>query len=124
MFPEVGAEVADRLTAAAGSGQYDELGDPEQLAARVTADLQVGNDDKHLRLKFHPDEVVDETDPVAEEAAWAARADLTGRRDGPGRAVAGQCRPARDPAAAVRSGARRARGERGHVVARQQRMRC
>jgi C-terminal processing protease CtpA/Prc len=74
VFPEVGAEVAARLTAAATAGRYDDLADPEQLAARVTADLQAGNGDKHLRLKFHADEVVDETDPVAEEAEWNRRA--------------------------------------------------
>jgi len=78
VFPEVGAGIAERLRAAAAEGRYDELSDPEVLAARVTADLQEGNGDKHLRLKFHLDEVVDETDPVAEEAAWAARAELAG----------------------------------------------
>jgi hypothetical protein len=76
VFPGVGAEIADRLRAAAAAGEYDDLSDPELLAARVTADLQTGNGDKHLRLLHHLDEVVDETDPVAEEAAWAARAEL------------------------------------------------
>jgi C-terminal processing protease CtpA/Prc len=77
VFPEVGAEIADRLTKAAADGRYDELAEPEELAARVTADLQEGNQDKHLRLKFHVDEVVDETDPVAEDAAWRRQAELT-----------------------------------------------
>ncbi|GAA1609643.1 S41 family peptidase [Kribbella sancticallisti] len=76
VFPEVGAEIADRLTEAVKDGRYDDLGDPEQLAAKVTADLQIGNNDKHLRLKFHPDEVVDETDPGADEADWRRRAAL------------------------------------------------
>jgi C-terminal processing protease CtpA/Prc len=77
VFPEVGVQIAERLRAAAVAGRYDELADPELLAARVTSDLQEGNADKHLRLKYHLDEVVDETDPVAEEAAWVARAELT-----------------------------------------------
>ncbi|TCC05419.1 S41 family peptidase [Kribbella soli] len=70
VFPEVGAEVANRLAAATAEGRYDDLEAPEQLAERVTADLQLGNGDKHLRLKFHPDGPPDETDPVAEEAHW------------------------------------------------------
>jgi C-terminal processing protease CtpA/Prc len=73
VFPEVGAAVADRLLA----GRYDDLTDPLVLAERVTADLQVGNEDKHLRLLHHVDELVAvETDPVAEEAFWRARAEL------------------------------------------------
>ncbi|MDX6283728.1 MAG: hypothetical protein QOH03_4799 [Kribbellaceae bacterium] len=77
VFPEVGAEIAARLKKAAADGRYDALIEPEQLAARVTADLQEGNQDRHLRLKFHVDEVVDETDPVAEDAAWRRHAELT-----------------------------------------------
>lgn len=77
VFPEVGAEIAARLKKAAADGRYDALGEPEELAARVTADLQEGNQDRHLRLKFHVDEVVDETDPVAEDAAWRRHAELT-----------------------------------------------
>lgn len=70
VFPEIGAEVAHRLAAATAEGRYDDLQAPEQLAERVTTDLQLGNGDKHLRLKFHPDGPPDETDPVAEEAHW------------------------------------------------------
>ncbi|MEV6284760.1 S41 family peptidase [Kribbella sp. NPDC051770] len=76
VFPEVGREVADRLTTAAADGKYDGLTDPEQLSVQVTADLQIGNQDKHLRLKFHRGEVPDETDPVEEEHYWATRARL------------------------------------------------
>ncbi|WUJ68845.1 S41 family peptidase [Kribbella soli] len=76
VFPEIGAEVADRLAAAVAEGRYDDLGMPEQLAERVTADLQVGNRDKHLRLIFRRDGLPDETDPVAEEAHWRRRAAL------------------------------------------------
>ncbi|WP_460652854.1 S41 family peptidase [Kribbella endophytica] len=76
VFPDVGHEIAERLTKASGEGQYDVLTDPEQLSAQVTADLQIGNQDKHLRLKFHRGEVPDETDPVEEENYWATRARL------------------------------------------------
>lgn len=76
VFPEVGAEVAGRLAAAVADGRYDELRSPEQLAERVTADLQLGNNDKHLRLIFRRDGLPDETDPAAEEAHWRRRAAL------------------------------------------------
>jgi C-terminal processing protease CtpA/Prc len=76
VFPDVGQEVAARLRTAASDGRYDVLTDPEQLAAQVTADLQIGNQDKHLRLKFHRGEIPDEADPVAEEQHWADRARL------------------------------------------------
>ncbi|MEV4262022.1 S41 family peptidase [Kribbella sp. NPDC049584] len=76
VFPEIGAEVADRLAAAVTEGRYDDLGTPEELAERVTADLQVGNRDKHLRLIFRRDGLPDDTDPVAEEAHWRRRAAL------------------------------------------------
>lgn len=77
LFPEVGAAVADRLIAAGSDGRYDDLTEPEQLAERMTADLQIGNDDKHLRLIYHVDELFEEdADPVAEEAAWVRRVEL------------------------------------------------
>ncbi|MDX2970946.1 S41 family peptidase [Kribbella solani] len=76
VFPEVGTEIAGRLAAAVADGAYDELRTPADLAERVTADLQVGNRDKHLRLKFHRDGLPDETDPVAEKAYWQRRAAL------------------------------------------------
>ncbi|MGC4942684.1 S41 family peptidase [Kribbella sp. DT2] len=76
VFPDVGREIADRLTKASTEGRYDVLTDPEQLSAQVTTDLQLGNQDKHLRLKFHRGEVPDETDPVEEDRYWATRARL------------------------------------------------
>ncbi|NEA36791.1 S41 family peptidase [Streptomyces sp. SID13031] len=77
VFPGVGVEIADRLRKATADGRYDGLVEPSALADRVTADLQEGNQDLHLRLKFHVDEVVDETDPVAEDIAWRQQAELT-----------------------------------------------
>ncbi|MGH3369782.1 MAG: S41 family peptidase, partial [Nocardioidaceae bacterium] len=77
VFPEVGVAVADRLVAAQLDGRYDDLGDPVALAARVTADLQAGNNDSHLRLLHHVDELVDgDDDPVAAEAAWVRQMEL------------------------------------------------
>jgi hypothetical protein len=77
VFPEVGAAVANRLIAAQLDGRYDDLTEPVALADRVTADLQLGNDDLHLRLLHHVDELIDgEEDPVADEAASLRRAEF------------------------------------------------
>ncbi|MFC0624306.1 S41 family peptidase [Kribbella deserti] len=76
VFPEVGAAVADRLRENLKTGRYDDLGDPEAFGALVTADLQLGNNDKHLRLKYHVDEVVDETDEGAEYAFYLEQSRL------------------------------------------------
>jgi C-terminal processing protease CtpA/Prc len=77
VFPEVGEQVADRLLAAQANGRYDNLAEPKDLAERVTADLQVGNDDKHLRLLHHVDELFEEEDDPAEEAAWVRHVEQT-----------------------------------------------
>ncbi|TCM50370.1 S41 family peptidase [Kribbella sp. VKM Ac-2568] len=78
VFPDVGQAVADRLIAAQVAGRYDEVTEPVRLAEQVTADLQVGNGDKHLRLIHHIDELFEEDeDPVAEEAAWVRHVELT-----------------------------------------------
>lgn len=76
VFPEIGNQVADRLATHLAAGQYDEVPGQAELAARVTADLQSGNGDLHLRLLHHLDEVTDETDHAAEEAAEQARVSL------------------------------------------------
>ena len=49
VFPEVAAEIADRLAARAA----DYPTDLPALAAAVTADLQSVNGDQHLRLVHH-----------------------------------------------------------------------
>jgi len=77
VFPDVGKAVADRLLEARSDGRYDDLTEPVDLAERVTADLQVDNEDKHLRLIHHIDELFeDDADPVAEEAGWVRRVEL------------------------------------------------
>lgn len=76
VFPDVGAAVAVRLRENLKTGRYDDLGDPEAFGALVTADLQLGNNDKHLRLRFHIEEVVDETDEGAEYAHYLQRSRL------------------------------------------------
>jgi hypothetical protein len=78
VFPDVGQAVADRLIADQLDGRYDDFTEPVRLAEQVTTDLQVGNEDKHLRLIHHIDELFEEDeDPVAEEAAWVRHIELT-----------------------------------------------
>lgn len=40
-------------------GGYQQVSDPAELAAQVTADLQLHNGDLHLRLKHHPQPIPD-----------------------------------------------------------------
>ncbi|MGW7414756.1 S41 family peptidase [Streptomyces sp. NPDC054863] len=56
VFPETARQLADLLRRRLAEGAYDVDG-AEELARLVTADLQSGNGDQHLRLKYHPDQV-------------------------------------------------------------------
>ncbi|KOG08090.1 MULTISPECIES: S41 family peptidase [Streptomyces] len=63
VFPEIAEQLAGLLQRRLAEGAYD-VGDAEELARLVTADLQSVNGDRHLRLKHHADPV-----PPAEGAA-------------------------------------------------------
>ncbi len=63
VFPDVAEKLDTLLVARLASGAY-EVASPEELGALVTEDLQSANGDRHLRLKFHQDEV-----PVSDESA-------------------------------------------------------
>lgn len=71
VFPEVGSTIAQLLTRRLADGRYDEPATPLELAELVTADLQSVNDDKHLRLIHHADEVPD----MPSEEMYLAMAD-------------------------------------------------
>ncbi len=58
VFPEIASTIAQRLTERLAEGRYDQE-TAQELANLVTADLQSVNDDKHLRLIHHADEVPD-----------------------------------------------------------------
>jgi C-terminal processing protease CtpA/Prc len=62
VFPEIGADLARLLEKRAADGRYDGAADLETLAALVTADVQLVNGDKHLRLLYSADEVPADTD--------------------------------------------------------------
>jgi Peptidase family S41/N-terminal domain of Peptidase_S41 in eukaryotic IRBP len=71
VFPEVGSTIAQRLTRGLAAGRYDQAATAQELADLVTADLQSVNDDKHLRLIHHVDEVPD----MPSEQMYLAMAD-------------------------------------------------
>ncbi|MBB4678940.1 S41 family peptidase [Crossiella cryophila] len=57
VFAEVGRAAGERLTGNLAAGRYDGVDGAEGLAAAVTADLQAGNQDLHLRLLHHGEEL-------------------------------------------------------------------
>ncbi|EST30218.1 S41 family peptidase [Streptomyces roseochromogenus] len=61
VFPEVAERLAALLRRRLEEGAYD-TADPAELGARVTADLQSENGDPHLRLKFHPERLLENGD--------------------------------------------------------------
>ncbi|GAB2459910.1 S41 family peptidase [Jatrophihabitans fulvus] len=69
----VGARCATALRRHRDAGAYDGL-DEASLAERVSHDL-ADADDRHLRLKHHPDPIADPADEVAWLAEARARAD-------------------------------------------------
>lgn len=77
VFPDIAQRLADLLVSNASAGGYAAASDPAALARAVTTDLQSLNGDKHLRLKHHEAEVVDEVD----EAAWLASYTRDAERD-------------------------------------------
>ncbi|GAA1952259.1 S41 family peptidase [Kitasatospora viridis] len=67
VFPEVGGKLADLLADRLAEGRYDGAADPQTLGRLVTEDLQSVSQDRHLRLKFHHEEV-----PATENGAVLA----------------------------------------------------
>jgi C-terminal processing protease CtpA/Prc len=75
VFQEQGAELATLISARVAAGYYSSLSDLEALASALTTDLQSANGDRHLRVLFTDEPVVDLEDEEAELAMLAARAD-------------------------------------------------
>jgi C-terminal processing protease CtpA/Prc len=74
VFTDVARELATIVRARLGPSA-PEATDAEDLARQLTHDLQQINGDRHLRLKFHPDGVVDEIDEQAWLAAYTAESE-------------------------------------------------
>lgn len=56
VFPEVGAQISEVLKRRLASGIYSEIDDCEKFAATLTKHIQEGNNDKHLRVWYKPEE--------------------------------------------------------------------
>ena len=65
VFPDTANEIVTILRTRLAEGAYADTND-EEFAARVTADLQSVNGDKHLRLLYSAEEVPD----TGQESAW------------------------------------------------------
>ncbi|GAB2806444.1 S41 family peptidase [Lentzea nigeriaca] len=66
VFPDVAEDIAKVLRTRLAEGAYADATDDEDFAARVTADLQSVNGDKHLRLLYSEDELLE----TGEDSAW------------------------------------------------------
>jgi hypothetical protein len=51
VFPDVGQRAAEKITASLAAGEYDDLADPNALAARLSADVAAVAHDKHLSIR-------------------------------------------------------------------------
>ncbi|HEY8573792.1 S41 family peptidase [Phenylobacterium sp.] len=51
VFPDVGAQAAEKIEKALASGAYDQISDPQTFADRLTADLREVTKDKHLNIR-------------------------------------------------------------------------
>ncbi|SES25453.1 S41 family peptidase [Lentzea albida] len=66
VFPDTANEIAKVLRTRLDEGAYSDVDDDEEFAAKVTADLQSVNGDKHLRLLYSAEEVPE----TGQETAW------------------------------------------------------
>ena len=75
MFPAEADAISVLIAHRASAGDYSTAADLPALAAVLTTDLQSVNGDRHLRVIYTDEPVVDLDDPDAELAMWAQRAD-------------------------------------------------
>jgi C-terminal processing protease CtpA/Prc len=73
VFPAQAEQLAELLAEQVAVGAYSSLPDVVALAAALTADLQSANGDRHLRVLYTDEPVVDLEDEEAELAMLAAR---------------------------------------------------
>jgi retinol-binding protein 3 len=60
IFPDVAQQMDAAIRAKAGSGAYDQLATWENLCERLTEDLLAVSHDKHLRLFYHAESVLED----------------------------------------------------------------
>ncbi len=56
VFPETAKKMSELIKQKLSSGAYDSIDDPMKFAETLTADLQSISNDKHLRVRFSPDD--------------------------------------------------------------------
>ncbi|HEY6373993.1 MAG TPA: S41 family peptidase [Edaphobacter sp.] len=67
--PTVAQQMIDAIKAHAAKGDYDKITDGDELATRLTKDLQDVSHDKHLRVNFSPFKMPQRTGPTPEDEA-------------------------------------------------------
>ncbi len=67
--PTVAQQMVDAMKAHAAKGDYDKISDGDELATRLTKDLQDVSHDKHLRVNFSPFKMPQRTGPTPEDEA-------------------------------------------------------
>jgi hypothetical protein len=58
IFPETAKKMGDLIKANLTSGVYDPIDDPMKFAEMLTADLQSISNDKHIRVRFSPEDAM------------------------------------------------------------------
>jgi len=67
--PTVAQQMVDAMKVHAAKGDYDNISDGDELAMRLTKDLQDVSHDKHLRIDFTPFKTPERTGPTPEDEA-------------------------------------------------------
>ena len=67
--PTVAQKMIEAIKAHAAKGDYDKITDGDELATRLTKDLQDVSHDKHLRVNFSPFKMPQRTGPTPEDEA-------------------------------------------------------
>lgn len=77
VFADKAEEIADGVAKAANEGAYDTCTDAAKLAHALTEQLQTVNGDRHLRVLYSSEPLVDLSDPAEDLRIWMAAADST-----------------------------------------------
>lgn len=77
VFADKAEEIADGIAQAANEGAFDTCTDAEELGSALTEQLQTVNGDRHLRVLYSSEPLVDLSDPAEDLRIWMAAADST-----------------------------------------------
>jgi hypothetical protein len=72
VFPEVAQNMAASIQTKLKNGEYDNINDPEQFGTKLTEDLQAISKDKHLRVRFAPQQIAEQNQVVTPEDSIAS----------------------------------------------------